>query len=461
MVKLSKKIKLMGKNIMKHHQTTNNLLSLIGLHRLVRRPLAIAGLILASTVVATSVITTVQATGSTTLYLSPASSTTTVGSTLAVTVRENSGSTAVNAVEADLSYPSALLQYSSTDFSTSAFEIGAGSTGGSGSITMARGTVNSSLSGDQIVGIVNFKVLASGSATANFLNSSAVTSTANNTNTIGTMTGGTYSLQNPPASSPPATTTTKPATTTTTTKPATTTTTTKPTTTPSTPSATTPLATPAVPAASVTYLVAIKVLDAQGKPQAGDQVTLAGITAVSDATGVASFPSVTAGSHQLTIKHGSTTQKESMTVSSTKSPTAVQEFQYKLASTSAVPVVVWLIICLLVIIGLGTIFLRRSRLHPDLAYSQAPVEVFHESNLPTPNGLPTANVGQIIQPTVPATNLVDGSANSLITSDQQAGLTPPADYPTPITEQITQPPPLAATPATPPVDINHDQFLSK
>ena len=452
MVKLSKKIKLMGKNIMKHHQTTNNLLSLIGLHRLVRRPLAIAGLILASTVVATSVITTVQATGSTTLYLSPASSTTTVGSTLAVTVRENSGSTAVNAVEADLSYPSALLQYSSTDFSTSAFEIGAGSTGGSGSITMARGTVNSSLSGDQIVGIVNFKVLASGSATANFLNSSAVTSTANNTNTIGTMTGGTYSLQNPPASSPPATTTTKPATTTTTTKP---------TTTPSTPSATTPLATPAVPAASVTYLVAIKVLDAQGKPQAGDQVTLAGITAVSDATGVASFPSVTAGSHQLTIKHGSTTQKESMTVSSTKSPTAVQEFQYKLASTSAVPVVVWLIICLLVIIGLGTIFLRRSRLHPDLAYSQAPVEVFHESNLPTPNGLPTANVGQIIQPTVPATNLVDGSANSLITSDQQAGLTPPADYPTPITEQITQPPPLAATPATPPVDINHDQFLSK
>src|ERR1017187_1426880 len=156
MVKLSKKIKLMGKNIMKHHQTTNNLLSLIGLHRLVRRPLAIAGLILASTVVATSVITTVQATGSTTLYLSPASSTTTVGSTLAVTVRENSGSTAVNAVEADLSYPSALLQYSSTDFSTSAFEIGAGSTGGSGSITMARGTVNSSLSGDQIVGIVTF-----------------------------------------------------------------------------------------------------------------------------------------------------------------------------------------------------------------------------------------------------------------------------------------------------------------
>ncbi len=441
---------------MRHHQTTNKLLShtrlltLTKLGRLTSRPLAFAGLILTSTAIVLSVLALpVQAAGSTTLYLSPASSTVNVGSNLAVTIWENSGSTAVNAVEANLSYPSN-LQYASTDFSTSAFEIAASSTGGSGTVDIARGTVNLTLTGAQIVGIVNFNVLASGSASISFLSSSAVAATSNSANTVGTMTGGTYTLQTPPATPPVTTTPSKSTTTTTTTttKPATTTTTTKPatTTTPSSTTTTAPTTTPVV--SPTTYLVAVDVLNAQGKPEAGVTVTLAGITAVSDATGIASFTAVPAGYHQITIKQGSTIQKETIEVSSAKSPTAVQQFNYKLASATTVPVVVWLIVGLLIIVGLGTIFLRRSRLRPDLAYGSVPATVLGgDSPLPTANGSTAVDVGQIIAPT--SSPVTGGSP--IIAEQQITNQMPINNLPLP-TASVSQPIPPSTTPS---VNINN------
>jgi hypothetical protein len=117
-----------------------------------------------------------------TMYLTPASGSYTVGSTVTVAVRENSGSTDVNAVEADLSYNSTDLQYLSSDFSTSAFEISATSSGGSGVVSMARGTTNASLSGDQLIGNLSFKVLAAGTGTVTFTTTSGVASNGTNTN---------------------------------------------------------------------------------------------------------------------------------------------------------------------------------------------------------------------------------------------------------------------------------------
>ena len=452
---------------MKQHQDNNLLTLTTRLHHLSRRPLALAGLILATTSLGLSSLLAlpVQATGSTTLYLSPASSTTNVGSTLSVTVRENSGSTDVNAVEADFSYPSNLLQYASTDFSSSAFEIAASSTGGSGTVSIARGTVNLTLSGDQVIGIVNFNVLAAGSATLSFLNSSAVAATSNSANTIGTMTGGSYTLQtppvtpparNPPSTTPPkTTTTTKSTTTTTTTKPATTTTTT-----PATTTTTASPTTTTTPATAVTYLVAVKVLNAAGKPEAGVQVTLANLTVKSDATGIASFTAVPAGYHQLTIKQGATSQKESIEVSSAKSPSTVQQFNYKLAAATTVPTVVWPVIVVLIILALagGTIFFRKNRLTP-LTTNQATVTVSQEGNLPTPNPLPIANAGQIIQPTtLPSANLANVGVKPLVSSDNLVVQTPPADNPTPVSEESVHPAPPVVEAIEPPTDINQNQL---
>src|SRR5260370_24768561 len=53
------------------------------------------------------------------LYLSPSSGTYKVGSTVAVQVRENSGSIPVIAAQVDMSYSQNSLQYASTNFSAS------------------------------------------------------------------------------------------------------------------------------------------------------------------------------------------------------------------------------------------------------------------------------------------------------------------------------------------------------
>lgn len=135
------------------------------------------------------------AAGSTTLSLSPQNGAYNVGQSLTITIYENSGTTAVNAVQADFTYPQNELSFSSANFNSSAFEIAAPSTESAGSVSINRGTTNNNLTGNQIVGSLTFSVTAAGNASLNFENSSAVVSTANNTNTIGTMNNGQYTLK--------------------------------------------------------------------------------------------------------------------------------------------------------------------------------------------------------------------------------------------------------------------------
>src|SRR5689334_15585976 len=67
------------------------------------------------------------------IYLSPSARSVTSGASFSIAIRMSSGS-AVNAVQANVTYPTSKLDYLSTSFSGSAFEIQAQSTGGGGSV---------------------------------------------------------------------------------------------------------------------------------------------------------------------------------------------------------------------------------------------------------------------------------------------------------------------------------------
>lgn len=101
------------------------------------------------------------------------------GGSVIIAVYMNGGGNAVNAVQADLSYPASKLQYVGFSATGSAFEIGATSGGGDGLATLARGTV-SAVSGSGLVGTVTFKALAAtGSASIGVAGSSSLVSDGN------------------------------------------------------------------------------------------------------------------------------------------------------------------------------------------------------------------------------------------------------------------------------------------
>jgi hypothetical protein len=141
-------------------------------------------------------VSKVNAAGSGTMTLTPATGTYHTGDTVTLTLRENSGATNVNAASYIGTYNQSLLQYQSWDFTGSAFEIAASSSGGSGSVAADRGTTNNTLSGDQLIGKVSFKVLAPGTTTVTVDNTSQVLATSDNTDQLGTRTGASLTLIN-------------------------------------------------------------------------------------------------------------------------------------------------------------------------------------------------------------------------------------------------------------------------
>ena len=134
------------------------------------------------------------------LYLSPASSSITNGSTFSVSVRENSGGDAVNAAEISLTYPADKLDFVSIS-SSSAFGIVAANSGGGGNVNIDRGATPA-VTGDQLIATVRFKAkVASGSAAVNFA-SGKVISEANTQNIVTSMKGATYTFKAPAPSAP-------------------------------------------------------------------------------------------------------------------------------------------------------------------------------------------------------------------------------------------------------------------
>ncbi len=95
------------------------------------------------------------------IYVSPDTATVANGSTLSVTIRENSGTDSVNSVQASLNYDSNKLQYVSITEGDSFPVIAANSTGTPGVIRVGRGNSDGSVTGDKPIVTINFKVIGS------------------------------------------------------------------------------------------------------------------------------------------------------------------------------------------------------------------------------------------------------------------------------------------------------------
>lgn len=132
------------------------------------------------------------------IYINPASQTYSLGTTFTIEVRENSGTTGVNAVQANISYPTDKLKFVRMDASSSAFPIEAQSSGGSGKIGIARGIIGS-LRGDQLVAKITFRVNSTaGTASLGFTSGTSLVSAAQNQELLGSVSAtgsATYTLQ--------------------------------------------------------------------------------------------------------------------------------------------------------------------------------------------------------------------------------------------------------------------------
>lgn len=133
------------------------------------------------------------------IYLSPASKTIGKGQQFTVAVRMNSGGDAVNAVTANLSYPSDKLDYVGVSSGGSAFGIEAPSSGGGGSISLNRGNINP-VSGDKLIGYATFRArVDTGSATVSIAGGSALVRASDQANVYNGGSGTTLTFSNAPA----------------------------------------------------------------------------------------------------------------------------------------------------------------------------------------------------------------------------------------------------------------------
>lgn len=138
-----------------------------------------------------------------TLYLTPSTSNISLGSNFTVTVRENSNTTPVNAVQADLTYDATKLQFVSISTTTSAFDLGLAPTGGGGNVNIVRTKTGASLTGDQIVATVTFRAIGTGATPVSFTNVSEVLRTTDQANILEITTPATYTVSDTTAPSVP------------------------------------------------------------------------------------------------------------------------------------------------------------------------------------------------------------------------------------------------------------------
>lgn len=149
-----------------------------------------------------------------TIYLNPQTQTLAASTTFTVQVRENSGTSTVNAVQANLSYNTSLLTFVSVSTTGGAFTTQAQATGGNGTINIGLGTCGgcAAVSGDQLVATITFTTAATGgTASVPFTTGTALVSNTTNTDLLGgslaNTGGGTYTID----TTPPTTSITAPA----------------------------------------------------------------------------------------------------------------------------------------------------------------------------------------------------------------------------------------------------------
>jgi chitodextrinase len=145
-----------------------------------------------------AITSTTPVTGNAVMSLNPASGTAAVGSTVNITVRENSALTPVNAVQSSVQFDPAKLQYTGIVEGGIFTTVAATDTSTPGKIRLARSVQPGALgvSGDNPIATLSFKVLASSGSTSLSVNQteSFVVSGTTNTDILGTVAGSTYSL---------------------------------------------------------------------------------------------------------------------------------------------------------------------------------------------------------------------------------------------------------------------------
>lgn len=131
-----------------------------------------------------------------TIYASPDKGTIASGSILSVTLRADSGSEAVNSVQASLNYDASKLSYSSITDSDSYPLVAATSTSTPGVIRIGRGNNDKSLTGDNAIVTINFRVTGtSGTGTITLDKAySALVRSSDSTDILGNVGTGTYTI---------------------------------------------------------------------------------------------------------------------------------------------------------------------------------------------------------------------------------------------------------------------------
>jgi len=121
------------------------------------------------------------------IYVSSSTQSVTKDSTFTVLLRATTG-VAVNAIQANLSYPSSQMTYLGTSYGGSAFSDGIEEWGGGGSVVISRHATDT-VTGDHLVAVITFKaIVGSGTGTVSVQNSSALTGTEPVTVTYGNTT---------------------------------------------------------------------------------------------------------------------------------------------------------------------------------------------------------------------------------------------------------------------------------
>lgn len=126
------------------------------------------------------------------LFISPASGSFTNGSTVIVTIMENSYSEGVNAIQANLTYPTNRLTFQSISTTNSNFTTTMQSSGGGGSVQIGVGLLGGSLTGAQEVARVTFTANSAGSAPISFAAGSGIARESDATDICKRQTGATY-----------------------------------------------------------------------------------------------------------------------------------------------------------------------------------------------------------------------------------------------------------------------------
>jgi hypothetical protein len=130
------------------------------------------------------------------LTLEPSSGGYATGATVRVAVHLATGGNAINAVQANFSYPTAQLEFISIDTAGTAFDVGAPSTGGNGSVKIARGSLKA-VNGNVLVASIVFRTLSAGTAKIEGASGSAAPRDGDAHDTLGTTSGATFTISGP------------------------------------------------------------------------------------------------------------------------------------------------------------------------------------------------------------------------------------------------------------------------